>query len=663
MQYAKEEVVMEKNEFHGNVELLKRRLNDLEEMILTSKEYEQRFHFIQHVLDNVHDAIVATDLQDNITLWNEAATRIYGWTPEEVMGKKFDSIIPTEIFGLSLNELKLILLSQGHWHGQATHFNKIGEEKRIDLSVSILKNKRGVDMGLVSINRDITEKKLAERVIKETEQKFRRLVESIPSMAVSGFDNERKVIFWNGACEALYGYSKDEALGAQFENLIFPDGMKPKIINEINDWLEKGIKINAGEFGLKKKDGSIVPVHSSHVMLRSHSNKIEMYQIDIDLSEIKLAEDALRKERDKAQRYFDIAGTILLVLDTKGEVVLINQKGCKVLGYWEKEIVGKSWFDNFVPNENIEEVKEIFRRVMSGDVTHSERFINYVHTRSGERRTMAWHNTILTDDNGNVTGVLSSGEDITETKIAEEALVIAKEKAENSDRLKTEFLAQMSHEIRTPINSILSFTNFIEEELGESMTEDLEMGFDIIKIGGKRLIRTIDLILNMSEIQAGTYDYVPKELDFYLDICANLVDEFKHQAETKGLAFNLIKKVEDSSIIADEYTVIQIFNNLLDNAVKYTMEGKVELVIDRDKTGRLIVDVVDTGIGIGKEYLPNLFNMFSQEDTGYARSFEGNGLGLALVRNYIELNKAEIKVKSEKNKGSVFRIIFPPFKR
>ncbi|GJQ61877.1 MAG: hypothetical protein SCALA702_09300 [Melioribacteraceae bacterium] len=662
MGFENKDKLMAKSEVNSNVELLKRRLNDLEEMILTSKEYEQRFNFIQHVLDNVHDAIIATDLQDKITLWNESAERMYGWKAEDVIGEKLDSVIPTEIFGLSLNELKLILLAQGHWHGQATHLNKNGEEKRIDLSVSILKNKRGVDMGMVSINRDITEKKHAEKVLKETEQKFRRLVEHIPSIAVSGFNKDRKVIFWNSACEALYGYTKDEAFGAVFEDLIFPESMKPKIVSEIEDWIDKGIRITPGEFGLKKKDGEIIPVHSSHVMLRSHINEIEMYQIDIDLSEIKKAELALRTERDKAQRYFEIAGAILMVLNDKGVITLINQKGCKALGYWEQEIVGKNWFDNFLPKENIQEVKEIFNRVMKGEITQSERFVNYINTRSGEKRTIAWHNTLLRDDDGKITGILSSGEDITDTKKAEEALRFAKEKAEKSDRLKSEFLAQMSHEIRTPINSILSFTNFIEEELDDKMTEDLEMGFDIIKIGGKRLIRTIDLILNMSEIQAGTYDYVPKKLDFYLDICTNLIDEFKHQAETKGLSFNLNKKVEDSSIKADEYTVIQIFNNLLDNAVKYTMEGKVELVIDRDTKGRLVVDVVDTGIGISKNYLPKLFNMFSQEDTGYSRTFEGNGLGLALVKNYAELNKAEIKVKSEKNKGSVFRIIFPASK-
>lgn len=657
------ECAMSNVDLNTNVELLKRRLNDLESIILTSKEYEQKFNFMEHILDNVHDAIIATDLKDNITLWNHSAERIYGWTKEETTGKNLNDIIPSHIFGLTLYELKLILLEQGHWHGQAVHLDKNNNEKRIDLTVSILKNKRGVDMGLVSIMRDITEKKNNERVIKDTERKFRNLVENIPSIAVCGFNINREIVFWNSACEKLYGYKREEAIGAKIENLIFPESMRPKVIDEINKWVVKGIKISSGEFGLQKKTGELVPVYSSHVMLRTHSKNVEMYQIDIDLTEIKSAEEALRKERDKAQRYFEVAGTLLVVLNASGEVVLINQKGCRVLGYQEKEIIGRNWFDNYLPEDNIDSVKEVFSKLVAGEITSSERFLNYVVTRSGEKRIIAWHNTVLYDDYGKINGILSSGEDITETKKAEEALKFAKERAEKSDRLKSEFLAQMSHEIRTPINSILSFTNFIEEEIGDKSTHDLSMGFDIIKIGGKRLIRTIDLILNMSEIQAGTYDYIAKVIDFYVEICASLIDEFKIQAENKGLEFNVVKKTKDARIFADEYTVIQIFNNLLDNAVKYTMSGKIDLIIDRDNKNRLIVDVVDTGVGISREYLPQLFSLFSQEDTGYARTFEGNGLGLALVKNYAELNKAEIKVKSEKNKGSVFRVVFPPVKK
>jgi signal transduction histidine kinase len=112
------------------------------------------------------------------------------------------------------------------------------------------------------------------------------------------------------------------------------------------------------------------------------------------------------------------------------------------------------------------------------------------------------------------------------------------------------------------------------------------------------------------------------------------------------------------NVLSDEYSITQIFANLIDNAIKYTKKGKVEILLEKNKTGNITVEVKDTGIGINKEFLPRIFEPFTQEEQGYTRSFEGNGLGLALVKRYCELNNIIIEVDSVKNEGSTFRIIF-----
>ena len=659
MEYQIDNSLAHNEDIENHVNLLRHRVNDLEELISKQKEYEQKFEFLHHVLDNVKEAIIATDLTGSVTLWNGAAERIYGWNANEVTGKNIEEIIPVQIHGLSFQELKLIVLAQGHWQGQVTHFAKDKSERKIDWSLSILKNNRGVDMGITMINRDITEKKKVERVLKETEQKFRKLVDNVSSVSVQGFNQNREIIYWNAASETLFGFGSLEASGRKIEDLIIPANIAPEFINRLDTWINTGIAMPSGEFKLRKNNGMKVPVHSSFVKQQNLDGESEFYQINIDLTEIKKAEESLKVERDRAKRYFEIAGAILLVLNTEGRVVVINKKGCKVLGYDYNEIVGTNWFEKVVIANDAANIKNVFQKVLDGEITSSERFVNYVLTKFGEKRVIAWHNTVFYDEDGVPSGVLSSGEDITEQKKAEDELLVAKEKAERSDRLKTEFLAQMSHEIRTPINSILSFSNLIEEEIGDRITEDIEMGFDIIKIGGKRLIRTIDLILNMSEIQAGTYDYVPKEMNFFTDVVVHLFEEFKQQANSKQLELNLIKKTNDHYIYADEYTIVQVFNNLIDNAIKYTMQGRVEIILDKNEHDDYIVHIADTGIGISEDYLPQLFQAFSQEDQGYARKFEGNGLGLALVKNYCELNSAVIRVKSKKNVGSVFTVIFP----
>jgi signal transduction histidine kinase len=236
-------------------------------------------------------------------------------------------------------------------------------------------------------------------------------------------------------------------------------------------------------------------------------------------------------------------------------------------------------------------------------------------------------------------------------------LLKAKEKVEISDRIKSEFLAQMSHEIRTPINIIVNFLQMLKEESQGKDGKDIEEYFDVINSASLRITRTIDLILNMSEIHVGTYNPVFANFDLN-----NIVDkinrEFRLLAKQKDLDFSVIKRFESSFVFADEYSVHQIINNLLDNAIKFTEKGKVEIIVDKNKDGKTILLVSDTGIGISKEFLPNLFNPFSQEVQGYTKKYEGTGLGLALIKKYCELNDAQIEVSSKKGLGTTFTIIF-----
>lgn len=239
-----------------------------------------------------------------------------------------------------------------------------------------------------------------------------------------------------------------------------------------------------------------------------------------------------------------------------------------------------------------------------------------------------------------------------------EELIKAKHAAERSDRLKTDFLTQMSHEIRTPLNTILSYSSLLKEEIENRNFEALPSFFEVIDNGGKRLTRTIDLILNMSQVQTGNLECNFTRIDLAEDIIMNLYHEFSKIAKRKGLEFSFCNDSDASIIVADKYTVTQIFENIIDNAIRFTPSGKISIELSSCDSN-ISVTVIDTGIGIHSEYLPYLFTPFSQEETGYTRRFDGNGLGLALVKKYVELNNAEIQVKSAKGKGSAFRIVFP----
>jgi signal transduction histidine kinase len=200
--------------------------------------------------------------------------------------------------------------------------------------------------------------------------------------------------------------------------------------------------------------------------------------------------------------------------------------------------------------------------------------------------------------------------------------------------------------------------DLIKEDVKDKASEDLLSLFAGIDSATKRITRTIDLILNYSELQTDTYSPKFITLDLIDDVIEPIVAEYRRAAENKGLILKFNSNLEDAKLKADEYSLTQIFVNLTDNAIKYTMKGTVEIEVTRNAENQLVVKVKDTGIGMSEEFLENLFEPFSQEETGYTRSFEGNGLGLALVKKYCEINNADISVESKKGVGTTFTVVF-----
>ena len=491
-------------------------------------------------------------------------------------------------------------------------------------------------------------RQLTEQKIKESELRFRSLYENA-TVGIYRTNIDGKLLMANPAIATMLGYTSIDELMEKVnvrENFID--------INEREEFLRIILAedvIYGYESKWRKKDNTQIIVRESSRVVRNNKNKIEYFEgIVEDITEKKYAEERFQMLAHAIQSVTEC----VTITDDKNNIIFINEAFIKTYGYSKEELIGKNINIVRVKEQNDVEMDTILEKTSlggwRGEVINKK--------KNGTIFPVLLSSSVVKDEKGNPLALIGVAIDITDMKRSREELVNAKEKAEKSEKLKSEFLAQMSHEIRTPINSILSFSSLIKSEVEDKIDEMLLDGFNSIDSASKRVIRTIDLILNMSEIQTGTYEYSPKKIDLLEDVIIKLKHEFREMAKSRGLDLAITNKTDNTNLFADEYSVTQIFGNLIDNAIKYTTKGMVEIIVHRENEGCLTVDVSDTGIGISKEYLPNLFDAFTQEEQGYTRRYEGNGLGLAIVKKYCEFNNAQIEVKSKKNVGSTFRILF-----
>jgi signal transduction histidine kinase len=195
-------------------------------------------------------------------------------------------------------------------------------------------------------------------------------------------------------------------------------------------------------------------------------------------------------------------------------------------------------------------------------------------------------------------------------------------------------------------------------ELSRQLDENQIFSFNSVDTEGRKLIRTIDLILNTAELHTGTFEISISDINLSSTL-NGLIKEFETSAKEKNIGLSCSNSCGDKPIIqSDGYIITSVFENLIDNAIKYTNSGKIDINIYKNEKDNYCVAIQDTGIGMTPEYMDKIFLPFSQEDTGYSRKFDGIGLGLALVKKYLGLINAEIKVKSVKGIGSLFDISF-----
>ena len=510
----------------------------------------------------------------------------------------------------------------------------------------------------------------AESSMVDNERRFHAIFEQVPSISVQGYDRNRKVIFWNKASEQLYGYTSEQALGRQLEDLIIPPAMCEGVIAGVAAWVNGGPSIPSSELRLQNASGGPVEVFSSHVMLKNEHGQPEMYCIDIDISERKRAEAALQESKSLLQALLHSIPDLVWLKDPEGVYLYCNQRFEAFFGTTEENIRGKTDYD-FVSRELADFFRKHDKAAMANNKpTVNEEWIPFAN--DGHRELLETTKTPVFDTQQRLLGVLGIGHDITARREAETELeqyrnhleelvklrtaelAHAKEAAESANQAKSAFLANMSHEIRTPMNAIVGMTHILRKTgLTTRQAEHLET----IDTAAAHLLEVINDILDLSKIEAGklVLSESPISIPALLSRVSTLLTD---RARTKGLALRIRCSVRPHTLQGDATHLQQALLNYAANAIKFTEQGTITLSAseeyENDDSVQVRFEVEDTGIGIAPEVLPRLFGAFEQADNTTTRKYGGTGLGLAITRRLAKLMDGEAGAESILGQGSTF---------
>jgi PAS domain S-box-containing protein len=410
-------------------------------------------------------------------------------------------------------------------------------------------------------------------------------------------------------------------------------------------------KIHLFQTTHKSKKGILIPVEVSSSLIQ-YGGKTTILSVARDISDRIRAERAQRESEEKYRLIVENANDGIEITQND-KIIFCNSRFAEMLGYSVEELHNMS-FSNIFTEEAKKELQIRHQKRLAGE-TLPGLYSSTFYTKRGDVIDVEVTYEII--DYGGQQATFAIIRDISDLKKAQEELISAKERAEESDRLKSAFLANMSHEIRTPMNGILGFTDLLRNPKLNS--EQQRQYIKIIQKSGQRMLNTVNDIIEISKIETGQVQVSKKQVDFHHEI-GDLCAFFAREAKNKGLEliFDNPEPNQADTIKTDLNKFTSILSNLIKNAMKFTETGSVHIGYNVRK-GEIEFYVDDTGIGIAEERHHAIFDRFVQADISDAQAYQGSGLGLAIAKSYTTLLGGRIGFKSEVGKGSHFYFILP----
>lgn len=462
--------------------------------------------------------------------------------------------------------------------------------------------------------------------LEQSEERYRLLVENSPSVTWTA-DENGKIVFISSNIEKITGFNSEEMIlkdkSSLFSLVYEPD------LHFIQKAYKKLIKENIPfelDFRIRTKDGRLIWIQNKADIFKIEKEKTYAFGTFTDISNLKQVQIDLKNERDKARNYFNIAGVILISLDKNGKIEAINKKGCEILGYDEKAINGKNWFDSFIPAHNKKFLKDSFISLIRGDIDSMESYENLIINSKGEERLIAWSNTLIKDPEGNIVGTLSSGEDITERKQNQQKLFNAVIHAEEEER------SRIAKDLHDGVSPVLSTLKLYVQSL--VISQDDKIKETLIS----RISDTInETISSIKEISNNLSPHILHNFG-YVTAIESFINRLK---DIKHVNFEFKSDFEGRFDEKIEITLYRVTIELINNTLKHANANKILIVFN--KNNNFVVHYEDDGKGFDPEKV----------------IVEKRGMGLFNMKNRIESLNGVVNVTSKNGTGTSIDIIIP----
>jgi PAS domain S-box-containing protein len=633
---------------------------------------------ISLLVESTDDAIFSQTLDGQITSWNPAAESVFGYSPEEVIGRSVQLLIPTE--GLEDEPAIQESIRRGEHVKQRETMRRRKDGALVPVSITVSpiwavdEGQSGTSgrVGASWIVRDITEHRKAEELVQREQRLVSGLIEAMPGIFYL-YDEQGRFLRWNRNFERVSGYGADE-IATMHPLDLFGEDEKPLLAQRIAEVFEKGEATVEASF--LAKDGSQAPFFFTGKRIELEGAP-SLVGVGVDISERRRAEETVRKSEERYRTTLDtmLEGCQLIGFDWR--YLYLNPAAALHNRRSNSELLGQRMTDAW-PGIEQSDVFALLRRCMNQRVpVHSETEFAFADGST------AWFDvraqpvpegifvlSLAISERKQAERALRELNESLERKVAERTLALeaARERAEAADRLKSAFLATMSHELRTPLNSILGFTGIVLKGMAGPLSAEQHKQLGMVQGSARHLLDLINDVLDISKIEAGQLQVRRAPFDLRASI-ARVSASVLPLAQKKGLTLQVTVPELLDEMASDQRRVEQILLNLLNNAIKFTDRGAVTLGLELVDAGEPLVmgeqppfariRVTDTGIGIKPDDLSKLFQPFLQLDSGLQRQHEGTGLGLAICRRLTGLLGGSIFAESLPERGSAFTVLLP----